>query len=134
MGSENVAALPLALARPATGRATDPAATTQALFVWTLPGSPSEDLIPALSHNDSHVLMPDRYSRVSRPDGIDPFRPVPQQDLAPGSCAAWRTATEALGQDPPRITAWLPQERQSVVQGQRVAERVDLGGRRNIKK
>src|SRR3546814_9471965 len=53
-------------------------------------------------------LMPDRYSRVSRPDGIDPFRPVPQQDLAPGSCAAWRTAIEALGQDPQRIIDWLP--------------------------
>src|SRR3546814_10607839 len=85
MWTHNAAALPLPLSRPATGSAPDPAATTPALFVWTLPGSPSEDLIPALSHNDSHVLMPDRYSRVSRPDGLDPFRPVPQHDPAPGS-------------------------------------------------
>lgn len=108
MWTHDAAALPLPLSRPATGSVPDPAATTPALFVWTLPGSPSEDLIPALSHSDSHVLMPDRFSRVSRPDGLDPFRPVPQHDPAPGSCAAWRAAIEAMGQDPQHIIDWLP--------------------------
>lgn len=108
MWTHNAAALPLPQSRPANGSAPNPADTTPALFVWTLPGSPSEALIPVLSYNDSHVLMPDRYSRVSRLDGLDPFRQVSQQGPAPGSYAAWRAAIEVLGQDPQRIIDWLP--------------------------
>lgn len=108
MWAHNDAALPLPLSRPISGSAPDPAATTAALFVWTLPGSPSEDLIPSLSHNDSHVLMPDRFSRISRLDGLDPFRQVPLQGAASGTYAAWRAAIEALAQDPQRIIDWLP--------------------------
>jgi len=108
MWAHNQSALPLPLSRPVNGNEPDPGATSPALFVWTLPGSPSEELIPALSHNDSHVLMPDRYSRVSRLDGLDPFRQVPQQGPALGSYAAWRAAIEVLGQDPQHIIDWLP--------------------------
>lgn len=108
MWTHNPSALPLPLSRPVSGDAPDRAAISPALFVWTLPGTPSEDLIPMLSHNDSHVLMPDRYSRVSRLDGLDPFRQVPQQGTSLGSYAAWRAAIEALGQDPQRIIDWLP--------------------------
>src|SRR3546814_18469251 len=61
-----------------------------------------------------------------------PSRPCHQRNAATGGTAPRRPATRA--RRVPSTPSPTERDRKSVVQGKRVSVRVDLGGRRNIKK